>query len=134
MIIHAPGLKGRGVSQDLIDFTDLLPTLCELAGINLSKGDEPFDGQSFAAQLRGEKATPRDHTFCWYSRSGDAKKDLKVFARTQRDKLYRDGRFFDIEQDRLEKTNLKESLTDEQKAVKAKLKAILDKRLAEVGR
>ena len=134
LIIHAPGLKGKGVSQDLVNFSDVLPTLCDLAGVDISKRKEPFDGQSFAPQLRGEKATPRDHSFCWYSRSGDIKKDLKVFARTQRYKLYRDGRFFDIEKDRLEKNNLKAELTDEQKAVKEKLQAVLDKRLKEVGR
>ncbi len=134
LIVHAPGLKGRGVSQDLIDFSDVLPTLCDLAGVDISKRKEPFDGQSFGPQLRGDKSSPRDHTFCWYSRSGSAKKDLRVFARTQRYKLYRDGRFFDIEIDRLEKNPLEEGLTDDQMAVKAMLQSVLDERLKETGR
>lgn len=134
LIIHAPGLKGKGVSEDLVNFSDVLPTLCDLAQIDISKRKEPFDGQSFAPQLRGDKATPRDYSFCWYSRSGDIKKELKVFARTQRYKLYRDGSFFDIENDRFEKTKLDDEITDEQKAVKDKLQAVLDRRLKEVGR
>lgn len=134
LIVHAPGLKGRGVNHDLVNFSDVLPTLCDLAGVDISARQEPFDGQSFAPQLRGDKGTPRDNSFCWYSRSGLINKDLKVFARTQRYKLYRDGRFFDIEKDRLEKADLKKGLTDEQSAVKARLQTVLDKRLKEVGR
>lgn len=135
LIVRAPGLKGRGECKDLVDFTDLLPTLCDLAAVDPGKQEKPFDGQSFAPQIRGEKGTARDHTFCWYSRSGNYKKDLAVFARTERYKLYRDGRFFDLPQDRLEKNELKgEILTDEQKKVKAMLQAVLDERLKEVGR
>lgn len=135
LIVHAPGLEGRGVSPDLVDFTDMLPTLCELAGIDLKQKDIVADGHSFAPQLKGENTTPRDHIFCWYSRSGQAKKDLKVFARTQRYKLYRDGRFFDVSQDRLEKNPLGiEHLTAEQQAIQKELKKLLTLRRELSGR
>lgn len=135
LIVHAPGLEGRGVSPDLVDFTDMLPTLCELAGIDLKQKDIVADGHSFAPQLKGENTTPRDHIFCWYSRSGQAKKDLKVFARTQRYKLYRDGRFFDVSQDRLEKNPLDiEHLTAEQQAIQKELKKLLTRRRELSGR
>ena len=66
---------------------------------------------------------------------GNFKKDLAVFARTQRYKLYRDGRFFDLVKDRLEKNKLTDdALTDDQKEVKAKLKSVLDNRLEKIGR
>ncbi len=132
LIIHAPGMSGRGVSQDLIDFTDILPTLCDLAGIDVGKHQEQFDGQSFAAQIRGEKGIPRELIFSWYT---DYQNNLKVFARNERYKLYRDGRFFDIEQDRLEKEPINaDVLTEEQKAQKTILQGFIDKRLKEVGR
>ena len=133
LVVRAPGLKGNAC-QNLVDFTDVLPTLCDLAGVDLANRKESFDGQSFAPQIRGELTEPRDHTYCWYSRSGDVKKDLKVFARTRRYKLYRDGRFFDVSKDRLEKNPLQGDLTGEQKVKKARLQAVLDRRLREVGR
>lgn len=131
LIIHAPGLKGRGVSQDLIDFTDMLPTLCDLAGADASERSIPLDGRSFAPQLRGQMGTPRDHTFCWYSSSGNVKKGLKVFARNQQYKLYRDGRLFDVSKDRLEKAPLAdEALTPEQIQIRTRLQQALDQRKA----
>jgi arylsulfatase A len=135
LIVSAPGLKGRGECRDLVDFTDVLPTLCELAGVSLDGKEKAFDGRSFAPQIRGEKGQARDHTFCWYSRSGNFKKDLAVFARNKRYKLYRDGRFFDLVNDRLEKSRLDDvALTPDQKEVKAMLQGVLDTRRNEVGR
>jgi len=135
LIIHAPGLKGRGVSRDLVDFTDMLPTLCDLAGIDLTDSKLPLDGRSFAPQLRGGKAAPRDHVFSWYSPKGDVGKGLKVWVRDRRYKLYRDGRFFDLSMDRLEKHPLQDAaLKDEQKQVRRKLQQVLDERLKLSGR
>ncbi len=60
------------VQQDLIDFSDLLPTFAELAGAKLP-ADVKFDGRSFAPQLRGETGKPREWIFVqlgagWYTR------------------------------------------------------------------
>lgn len=135
LIVSAPGLKGRGECRDLVDFTDVLPTICDLAGVSLDGKGKAFDGRSFAPQIRGGKGQVRDHSFCWYSRSGNFKKDLAVFARNKRYKLYRDGRFFDLANDRLEKNGLDDaSLTDEQRKMRTRLQAVLDTRLKEVGR
>ncbi len=135
LIVHAPGLKGRGVVADLVDFTDFLPTLCDLAGVDLAGRESPFDGHSFAPRLRGLEGKPRDHVFSWYSPSGDVNKDLKVFALDSRYKLYRDGRFFDVVKDRLEKSPLKkDSLTPEQIAIRDRLQQVLDRRRQISGR
>lgn len=135
LIIHAPGLKGRGVSQDLVDFTDMLPTLCDLAGLDLSVKELNLDGRSFAPQLRGEQGNPRDHVFSWYSPQGNQGKALKVWARDQRYKLYRDGRFFDISMDRLEKSPMDhDALNDPQKELKDRLQEVIDARRNLTGR
>ena len=60
------------VRNDLIDFSDLLPTFADLAGAKLPEGVK-FDGRSFAPQLRGEKGNPREWLFVqlgrgWYVR------------------------------------------------------------------
>jgi arylsulfatase A len=45
-------------SDDLIDFTDMLPTFAELAGAALPTAPA-LDGRSFAPQIRGERGSPR---------------------------------------------------------------------------
>lgn len=65
----APG----GVCNDLIDFSDVLPTFADLAGARLP-GDVKFDGRSFAPQLHGKPGQPREWIFVqlkrdWYVRN-----------------------------------------------------------------
>jgi arylsulfatase A len=65
-------LPAAGTSNDLIDFSDLLPTFADLAGAKLPEKVK-FDGRSFAPQLRGEKGNPREWIFVqlgggWYAR------------------------------------------------------------------
>jgi len=65
-------LPPGGVRNDLIDFSDLLPTFAELTGAKLPAGVK-FDGRSFAPQLRGEAGNPRQSIFVqlgtgWYVR------------------------------------------------------------------
>jgi arylsulfatase A len=57
LIVNWPGrIKPGQVVDDLIDLSDLMPTLLDLAGVT----DKPaLDGRSFAPQLRGEPGTPR---------------------------------------------------------------------------
>jgi arylsulfatase A len=61
------------IVEDLIDFSDLLPTFAELAGATLPK-EYHFDGHSFLPQLRGEAGEPREWVFVqlgneWYVRN-----------------------------------------------------------------
>ena len=60
-IVNGPGLVPAGVATDeLTDFSDLLPTFCELAGASLPPGVE-LDGKSIAPLLLGRTTTgPRD--------------------------------------------------------------------------
>ena len=53
MIASWPGVVPSGKCQDLVDFSDFLPTIVEIAGATLPK-DIQFDGQSFAPQLRDQ--------------------------------------------------------------------------------
>jgi len=65
MIVNCPGLvKPIGLSDELVDLSDILPTLAELAGAELPK-DRPIDGRSFAFLLRGEPGEPRDWIFSY---------------------------------------------------------------------
>ncbi len=58
-IVVGPGVRPGVVSPALGDLTDIMPTLAEYSGAELPK-DRPFDGNSFAPVLRGEKVAHRD--------------------------------------------------------------------------
>ena len=95
LIANWPGTTPAGrVLDDLVDFTDFLPTLAELAGAPLPEGLQ-IDGHSFAPQILGRPGKPRGWVFCEHRG--------RRWVRTQRWKLYDDGRLFDMEADPEEK-------------------------------
>ena len=82
------------------------------------------DGRSFLPQLKGQKGNPRDWIYCWYSRNGGP--NAKEWARNQRYKLYRTGRFYDVGNDVLEKRPLND-LTPEARQIRDMLQKALDR-------
>jgi arylsulfatase A len=94
-----PGhIESNQTWNDLVDFSDILPTFAEISGGQLPKG-VPLDGHSIASLLTGEgKKLSRK----WAYAEGRG----RFFAKTQRFKLYNDGRFFDLENDPNEKKSL----------------------------
>jgi len=118
LIANRPGRVPAGkVCDDLIDFSDVMPTLADLAGARVPQ-DRPIDGRSFAPQLRGEKGSPREWA---YNQHGK-----KAWVRTHRWKLYRDGRLFDLETDAREKKPIKPGEgSDEAAAARKRLEKIL---------
>jgi arylsulfatase A len=118
------------VSADLVDFSDLLPTLADAGGVSLP-GDVTVDGRSFLPQLRGQTGNPRDWIFCWYQK--DPSSTLYRFARDQRWKLYgtgdynRAGKLFDVPADRLEANPIPPGQGGEEAAsARRRLQAALD--------
>ena len=64
-IVYGPGcVKRIGPSDALVDFSDIMPTLSELAGANFPDG-YALDGKSFAPLLQGEPFAGREwiHSF-----------------------------------------------------------------------
>ncbi|RLI48464.1 MAG: arylsulfatase [Candidatus Thorarchaeota archaeon] len=123
LIAAWPGIISNGkVSRDLVDFSDFLPTICEVAGATVPPILN-IDGRSFLSQLKGEKGIPRDWIYCWYSRNGGP--TGKEWARNQRYKLYRTGEFFDISKDALENNPLS-NLSPEAQEVRSMLQKALN--------
>ena len=64
-IVNGPGLvKPVGESRELVDLSDIVPTICEVAGITLHK-DHIIDGVSFAPYLRGETKPLREWIYAY---------------------------------------------------------------------
>lgn len=123
LVVSWPGHVEPGVCGDLVDFSDFLPTLCELGGARLP-ADRVIDGRSFAPQLRGESGDPRDWIFSHMWGDGRDASNVTEFVRGQRFKLYGDGRFFDLSEDPEETAPLSE-LTGEARARRDELAAAL---------
>lgn len=125
-IVSWPGRAASGrVCADMLEAADILPTICEAAQVPVPP-ELKVEGRSFLPQLRGETGNPKDALYVWYNPAGGARA-LHEFAHDARYKLYADGRFFDTIADDLEKSPLKESeLSPEAKAVRTKLKSLLD--------
>jgi len=146
MVAHWPARFSKGINKtQLVDFTDILPTLCDLAGISLQSVET--DGYSLLPVFNGAGTSGREWVYCHYIRNGFPKKpaseskQLEVrkkqddligkkmagtFARTTRYKLYGDGRFYDVKQDVSETTELFE-LNRQQQRTRDELQAVHDR-------
>lgn len=120
LIANWPGTTPAGrVRDDLVDFTDFMPTLAELAGAPLPEG-VPLDGRSFASQLQGRAGKPRDWVFCEHGG--------RHWVRTRKWKLYDDGRLFDVKSDPAEARSVAlDEQTPEAAAARKRLQEALDR-------
>jgi arylsulfatase A len=146
MVAHWPAkFQQRGIQSQLVDFTDILPTLCDVAGLEL----DPIktDGYSLAPVFTSARYdSGRQWVYCHYIRNGFPKKPddqtkesaaikkqnnmikaktAGTFVRNHRFKLYGDGRFYDISNDVDEKQPLSE-VNKKTAAVIAQLQAVHD--------
>ncbi len=88
LVVNWPGVTPAGkVNHDLVDFTDFFVTFAELGGAPLPEGVK-LDGHSFAAQIRGQKGTPRQWVY--------VELNGKSFVRDARFKLTNGGELYDL--------------------------------------
>jgi len=113
MIANWPGvISTNKVTDDLIDASDILPTLADIAGAKLPT-NKVLDGRSFVPQLKGQKGNQREWIFMelgsqWY-------------VRDQKFKLNREGELFDMSKAPFEE-NLVVSVSQNKEANDAKLR------------
>jgi arylsulfatase A-like enzyme len=130
LIANWRGVTPAGVvSNDLIDSTDFLPTLLDVAG-HSTLPEVKIDGRSFLPQLRGERGDPRSWVFYHFDPRPGWDKDrrkLYRYAQDQKFKLYDDGRLFDLPADALEQNAIApEEESQPAKRARATLQAVLD--------
>ena len=85
------------VNENLIDLTDFLPTLMEVAQLNLPE-EAIVDGLSFYPQLINEADSVRSWVFCHYAPNWGRFESTR-FVHDQTWKLFDDGSFYNIKQD-----------------------------------
>lgn len=121
MVASWPSKIAPMVVEDLADSTDILQTVCDVAGVEVPDA-LPLDGYSLWPRLQGHNASPRQWIYCWYSPRGEP---LKEFAYDERFKLYRSGELFDYRADPLEQAALAEG--DAALAARVRLQSALDR-------
>ena len=111
------------VTDALVDFSDVLPTLCELTRAPLPKGVK-IDGRSQLPVLLGRKPKVRDWAYIHHGTASAGGKNRAVLD--QRWKLYVDGRLFDRKTDPFEKSAVKpDNESPEAAAARKRLAAAL---------
>ena len=105
LFVHVPGGTGGRVVEDLIDFTDFLPTLADAAGLTIPNRAD-LDGVSFWERLEGRPGQPREWLYTYYfPRPGEDSFDNPAnhpevaYARDKQYKLYHTGELFDVSAD-----------------------------------
>ena len=93
------------VVDDLVDMSDILPTLAALGRAPLPESVR-LDGHSFADRLRNGDGRSRQWAF--------SEQRGRSWVRTQRWKLYQDGRFFDLFNDPQETNSLGSEATSQE--------------------
>jgi arylsulfatase A-like enzyme len=110
-------VKRGQVTRDLVDLSDLMPTVVDLAGGRLPKGLE-LDGRVCSDLLSGRGLTqPRE----WIM----AQHGHERVIRNARYKLYSNGRCYDVVADPLERHNLARSSNSEMIGERERLAMIL---------
>lgn len=110
-------IKAGQVNDNLIDFTDFVPTLMDVAGAALPAGFHT-DGVSFYKQLLNKKTNVRRWVYCAYDPHW-GNREAAAWAHDRKWKLYGDGRFYDIANDPLETHPIEdEALTSDARKTK----------------
>ena len=131
LIAHVPGQTQGRVISDLVDITDIFPTVADAAGIEVPS-DHTVDGVSFWEQLQGNAGSPREWIYTYYFPSPEVPRfELPkwhpeiAYARDKQYKLYSTGEMFDLTADRLELRPLPADDADSATA-RTTLQAVLD--------
>lgn len=123
LIAYCPGKIAAGSkSTSLIDFTDFLPTVADIANIQKPTNYGSLDGVSFAPDLLKRPGKSRDWVYCYYYPHPE--KDTTWHGQWVNDnkfKVYEDGRVYNYSNDPLEVNPIPDGkLTAEEKRVKYK--------------
>ena len=105
LIAIVPGGDGGRVIDDLIDFTDFLPTFADAAGLTVPE-EVTLDGVSFWERLQGKTGQPRQWIYTYYfpnpyksTYQSPSQYPEVAYVRDERYKLYSTGDLYDLSMD-----------------------------------
>ena len=117
-------MKRSRVIDAHLSFADILPTICDAAGVDLA--GFKTDGKSLIPVISGEKETIQDEVFIHYTPRWGNKPHNRWILNDEY-KLYQDGRFFNTIKDNLEKSPLT-NLSEKELELKDQFQKFLDER------
>ena len=134
LIAYWPGMIQEGsLCDNLIDFTDLLPTMAQAARLKITGQYGILDGTSFYPRLVKQLGKGKPQLYFHYDPHPGGYDSLSRWVRDKNYKLYdsaqsyKRGEFYNIKKDITEMHPLDDSqLTAEQLSIKALFKHILD--------
>ncbi len=131
MIVYAPGLvKAHQINANLIDFTDFLPSIADMAGVPKPTTYGTLDGVSFYPYLLNQKGTPRSWVFCHYDQNeqGEGRHPIQRWINNTNYKLYdTTGKFYNIKKDYMELHPIPDdSLTPKESQTKQYFQSVLN--------
>lgn len=126
LIVNWPNtVAANQVNHNLVDLTDFLPTLLDIAGATKPQ-QLTLDGLSFYPQLLGNNEKVRDWIFTHYEPRWQGFANAR-YVYDKNWKLYGDGRFYNLQQDPDELSPLRQDQLDEQTIERKKtLQQVLD--------
>lgn len=142
LLIRAPGIKQGTVARGLVEFVDVYPTLCELAGIPAGK---ELEGQSLVPLLRNPERRGKRAVFSQFLREGiwvapDGVEYMGYSIRTERYRYvewiaWKTGKFsgselYDLRTDPGENVNRSPGLASIRKQLSTRLRAAFPSYLA----
>jgi arylsulfatase A len=118
-IVSWPGvIKPGSTSDNLVDTTDVLPTLLEVTGAT-APGSIDLDGHSLLPELKGDNTSARKAIYSWHPTRE------REFAADKTYKLYADGRFVEYASSSHKEQEVTES--KETTSVREALQKVLDR-------
>ncbi len=109
LAVCGDNIRKGAVCDSLVDFSDFLPTIADVAGLPLDRYTD-LDGQSFLHHLTGGVGPEREWIYCHYIPWSVDNEQFAIgrMVYGKRYKLYRTGEVYDIENDFFEKSPLPE--------------------------
>jgi len=97
MIFSWPGhITPSSVTNQLVSFTDFMPTLADIAGTPVPQNFGVLDGKTFYPVLTGSASSSRDYIFNHFQPFISQHSRLKRYVQNATYKLYEKGGFYNI--------------------------------------
>ena len=132
MVVSWPKqMKSERVMKPIVSFADVLPTLCDAAGINPS--EYKSDGTSFLSLITDDLNKTQTEIFIHYTpRWGNWSNFHNRWVMNDEYKLYQDGRFYNTVKDTLEKNPIT-NYTEKEQKLKEKFQFIINEKEKEMS-